>query len=1048
MKKIFSFLIVCLLSCMTMSVWAQGVPPGVLFSSADESAEYWYNISFNRYTAQKMYWLVDHNVSGALINQTLDAYGQKFQWKFVLVPGSTTKFYMVNKEYREYVAWMNPQGENFITDSYGKLVPPRLEDPITGECTVKNWNGDCRWYVDDSYVYYMDKNTKDYAAKFEFRKNSRGWGIIDTDITDTWNGQPKNALNDWSESKQIIAVWIHDDSGSIVNVERAGVPTITTSTNSISFGALKGFSSQSTFTVGGRLLEGNITVAVEGDNAFKATPTTLTLTGGTVTVTFSPTDVKAYAAQLRITSPGAEDKIVTLTGEVYQDSDLPKISDDPKDPKEYWYYIQFPRRAPMVMATSGSATNPMVTERNFKAGAEDPNQMWKICGDWNDGYYIVNKATKTELLYNTIDTTGVGGSKSIRDDFDSDRYFLPNSGQGSTFNFVRFGATGWQLYNRDANAFGHTKSDEQRYMNEWYSDIAGERIYHVHQWNKNDAGNEITFIPADKPSIIANPAVVGLLAPVGETKSITVNVIGLCTSGNITAALSGGDIGKFSLSTSTLPAEGGELTITFTSDREDIFYKTSLELSNGTIKTIVPVTGSYGGPMLSTSTQDIWHYIQFQRAADQGKVWQNNGSGNEISQSLCVAGNPKQQWKFTGTKDALVIQNRDGDLFFAYPKNDQGTTSGSAKTNAEEGDFIEVVYDLNGQGEWMFKLLIDGQDRTGVNDNNQSVVGTWYMNDVPGNSLNIIPVEAQTVVRPWITYTASSTNLAAQVGEKAIAKVTVTGTNLTGPITATISGGDGAADYWLSTSTLPAAGGELGITFRPMRAEGCKVSLTLSSTGVKTIVPFTVLGAPIFSTQGNDVWYYIQFERTAKDADKVWTSNGYDVTQEQKEDDFYMQQWKFVGDWKSEFVVENRDGGQIFYNKNENEDGTISAVGNATVEEKGDPIVLVQNGTKWELQLALNVGNVWGVLNDYGGADVGLWQLGDGGNYIKFIPVAGQYVSIKNPIVDTDDQLVAKKFYTVQGVEVRQPAATGLYIVKKIYASGKTKAVKELIVVK
>ena len=1075
MKKIFSFLVVCLLSSMAMGVWAQQDLPAK-FSSADGSNENWYNISFNRYYSQGKYWLVDHDISGALINRVLDENGRKFQWKFVLVDSvkQPNKFYMVNREYGEYVSYMNPRNQNFITDSYGMLVPPRLEDPITGECTVKNWDGACRWYVDDSDVYYMDAYTKDLPSVFEFRWSSgqSGWGIIDVNQTEVWpnTGEVKCALNDWSESKRIIAVWVANDAGSIVNIERAGVPVLTVSTENLPMSSLLNFPSQSTFTVGGRLLNGNISITKEGpdESAFTVSPTTLLQSagGGTVTVTFTPTALRDYEATIRISSPDAEDMLVKVTGEVFQQSDLPKISEGTNN---YWYYIQFTRPLGrgdnIVLAKNDDDSDPTVMERPWNTGAQDPKQMWKIGGDWTNGYYLVNKANGEELLYNTKNVISDPSSLSIISTVDRDRYILV-SDYGNTFNFERFRTTNnWQLYNRDITAVDVVDGVAQfvegrRYVNEW--DFIGNRVHH---WFKNDDGNEMLFIPADKPLIRPNPAFGAVIAQVGETNSTTINVIGLGTSGDINVSLDGTGKDAFMLSTTSLPPEGGEIVIFFTCNSETEFSSASLVLSSaGADDVIVPLTGSYGGPIFSTPTQDVWCYIQFQRAVAKGRVWQNNGLEKKISQTAMVAGDYKQQWKLEGTEDAFIIQNRADGGFFVFQKATSGTYAGTVTTaeraimTDKEDDAEPFAAVFNGS-EWWFKLLLEGQptNRIAVNDegNRQNEISVWSNPD-SGNPVRIIPVEKKDANKKGITYVATTTNLVTYNSGTATAKVNVSGNKLTGNITAALTGSD-ADKFTLSPSTLPAAGGELTITFSPTAAQQAySASLILSSADVKNVtLPFTGMKSPRTSVPWNTVWYYIQFERTANKTDvnvntNVWQWNGpeYEMSQAPKEDGFEAQHWKFVGDIKSEFIIENRMGGQIAFDKTEN-DATlqIEPTGNPLIRDEGDPMLLKQNGTKWELQLAKFTTFQHSYMNDARdlGIEIGRWIAGDGGNFVKFFVVnEDAETGIKGPSIDTDDKLVSVKYYNLQGIEITNPPAQGVYIVKKIYASGKIQAAKQL----
>ena len=1067
MKKIFSFLVVCLLSSMAMGVLAQTAPPGVLFS--DGTSEHWYNISFKRYTSQEKYWLVDHNISGALINRLLDENSPNFQWKFQLLPGSDNQFYMVNRQYGEYVASVDTRSGNFYIDTYGMTVPPEMVDDYG--------NPLARPVVDDSYVYYMDGDSKYSARVFQFQYSTAksGWGIIDADISDS-----HHALNDWAVYGKIIAVWDLDDDGSIVVVDPVGVAFLNTSTSAISTGALINNTTQTTFTVKGRALNGAITLALEGPDAAAFTLDNTTFAaatkGGTVTVSFSPTELRAYSATIRISTPGADDKLITLTGEVYQPSDLPTISDDAN---EHWYYIQFQRpltstaagRGDIVLAKNDDPADPTVMERPWKTGAPDPNQMWKICGSWTDGYYIVNKANHEELLYNTTnDPTAHDASLSINPNFDRDRYFLPETGFGNYFNLERYQTTKhWQLYNRDVSARNTDGSfiAGRRYANEW--DGIGNRVHH---WDKNDSGNELMFISADKPIIKPFPTYAYLKAKAGETKTATVKITGLATAGNINISVTGAGKDKFQVDPTSLPAEGGDITVTFTNDGETDFYAASMILSSaGATDLTVPLFGNSGDPVLCTPTQDVWGYLQFQRAASAGKVWQNNGFGKNITQTMMVPGDPHQQWKLIGSQDGLEIVNRAGGKVF-YPKNANGATPNvpnddnhRATVNETQSDLFSAIFNPDrtnnyggGPGLWVLKLLnVDNTPeawRIGVNDFSQNIVGLWGTDDWAGDGFDFIPVEAVEAHNPMIAADAPVTNLAAiQAGETENAKVTVTGAFLTGDIAATLTGDDA---YKVSPATLPAEGGELTVTFAPTKsAQGYNAKLTLSSAGVKDVtVSFTGVTPPIFSTAGNDIWYFIQFERTANRTDdrksNVWTSNGSgaDLAQAQKENDYFAQQWKLVGDWKSEFVIESRDGGQISFKNQTDSLGVTSPTGNALIADAGEPVLLKQNGAKWEMQLANFASQQYSFLNDPGanGLLVGLWQHGDGGNFVNFIPT--DQSGIKYPSIDTAGQLLSVKIYTLQGVEVRQPAATGVYILKKIYASGKTQVVKQLIVVK
>jgi hypothetical protein len=96
-------------------------------------------------------------------------------------------------------------------------------------------------------------------------------------------------------------------------------PVLTVSPASLPFGEvmLTTAPAGKTITVSGSELTANITYTIEGDaSAFAVEETSWTAAaGGTLTVTFTPAAIQTYTATLKISSAGAADKTVNLTGE-------------------------------------------------------------------------------------------------------------------------------------------------------------------------------------------------------------------------------------------------------------------------------------------------------------------------------------------------------------------------------------------------------------------------------------------------------------------------------------------------------------------------------------------------------------------------------------------------------------------------------------------------------------------------------------------------------------------------------------------------------------
>ena len=96
-----------------------------------------------------------------------------------------------------------------------------------------------------------------------------------------------------------------------------GSPTITASPTSLSFSTTPGTAVTKTFTVNGSDLTGNVSLAVSG-TGFSINKTSIpkndALNGTTVTVTYNPTAGGNHTGTVTLTSPGASNVTVNLTG--------------------------------------------------------------------------------------------------------------------------------------------------------------------------------------------------------------------------------------------------------------------------------------------------------------------------------------------------------------------------------------------------------------------------------------------------------------------------------------------------------------------------------------------------------------------------------------------------------------------------------------------------------------------------------------------------------------------------------------------------------------
>lgn len=105
----------------------------------------------------------------------------------------------------------------------------------------------------------------------------------------------------------------------ILETAESNTPTLVASESALDFGSVENNTSKNlTFKLSGSKLTADATLSVAGDY-FTVTPTTIAQTDGTipetdVTVSYNPTVVGSHTATLTISSTGAEDKTITLTG--------------------------------------------------------------------------------------------------------------------------------------------------------------------------------------------------------------------------------------------------------------------------------------------------------------------------------------------------------------------------------------------------------------------------------------------------------------------------------------------------------------------------------------------------------------------------------------------------------------------------------------------------------------------------------------------------------------------------------------------------------------
>ena len=729
MKKLFTLSFLFLLMALS-TIAQQLVEP--TFSSADQSSETWYYIRFKRQAANNLVWTTDFPVTSA-IKQLAKAGTPEDrmlqQWKLV---GNKDAFYIQNRTLGFKVKYASSgekdvnksiHGNNYVVDDEGGDGATALK--LAPSSDAATWTGALGWTI---------INTSISATAY---MNDRGAGGSAPD-------NPNLSGYAWRD----VCNYGYADAGFLMEFVDASTQTIVIVTDSLAQEARVGYSGKATYTgIDNFNIDGNITAAITGADAaafgFAGDDNIVENGTGSLEITFAPTEARIYNATLTLNGGTAPSVTVRLTGEGYEALNLPQFSEGTN---EYWYYIQFHRRAAANTVWSLSDTTLMIVQDTLRPGIVRDDQQWKIVGNWTDGYAFVNKETGKEIIYNA--TASDDGTKP------ANRY-LQAEGEGDVFSFVRYKQGGvltedWQLFNLIA-------STANKYVND-------EGAKYLCNWSANSEGDRLLFIPADQPDIIAPSTPLAFEARPGTDSLRSLSIVGLGLSADITAVISGADASAFSLEAATVSAGGGTFRITF-SPVEAKQHIATLTLTSGSVTKTVSLTGdaNLGLPLFSTETVENWYYIQFVRqdrstaATPSNRVWTKTPvtvateSGEVTVQQIfskqLEEGNTAQQWKIVGDEEeGYRIISREGGEFLLSGASDPVALRIVLETFGDKFLFTSRNTATTGvySGKWKLQIVekFDGEDRNILNDfgggANDNPIGLYTIDD-DGAYIKFIP---------------------------------------------------------------------------------------------------------------------------------------------------------------------------------------------------------------------------------------------------------------------------------------------------------------------
>jgi hypothetical protein len=934
MKQMFSFLTVFLLTFLTWGNLSAADLPTI--SPADGSADVWYHIrvevrghvGLNPASASGKGYYCDKGRGELLENvaDTIDGADNNIpgtRWK-VVATSSSTEYQLISGLGNTIAFGAGEKSDQFYTTTLGSQV-----------FTIKNPNGDFLGLTLVGTGGIDKSNSGLYFGKYGPDATGGAITFQSTEpLTGTYLFQPGD-------------------------LDLGDVPVGSTKTK--------------TLTVAGANLSGNLTYTLTGEGFSKANEVSAT-GGGSVEITFAPTEKKAYTATITVTYGELPPVTATLTGNA--DFEFPlEISEGDT---EYWYYIRFEQQTESNKVFQANSKGTPLTQ-NLILGNEN-KQLWKIVGDWGE-YHLVNKDGNFDLVYNTA----------------NNRYEATDAEYGDEFGFERFKDTeDWQLGNMTSGYFENgIASETRRYVNDL--DAEGDSITN---YVVNDDGNRLIFIPSTASALVIGLESIDFgnvpAGVAGANVKKTLPVGGLGVTGSISAVIEGPGSAAFALTSATLPAAGGEFEITFTPQAVDNYKAQLIVSAEGFVNDTVQLTAIGSAfPFQVSTTTDYWYYIQFSRRSTLALT--SAGLGETVTQTPWQSdqeANEDQMWKITGTWDNYKFVSKKGGELKTKP---------STEPDADPDDFDDYTLEASGDGhialgtndgEWYFQNI--QAKEAGyvkyINDRDGATV-CLYGNFDNGAPLNFIPVSG--IVTNPVSPLAYGDVTIGMLGEKTL---TVTGKGTTAPITYVLAGA-GASVFSISNTTaavaadadLPAAGGTLKVSFLPEEAGDYIATLTLSTTGAPDAI-IVLTGRCIslpedfpvkISDDESTSWYTVYFTRryTSANSWKVWTAGLTGETIKQtthtgREDEGLTteeQLWKFVAaPSKTGYLA-------VAYSGLAAKKGSLYTVAD---EEEATPLVFVKNSDgNW----VLKSNDTTNALNDNAGTQIGEYSINDGGNPLGFI---------------------------------------------------------------
>lgn len=288
------------------------------------------------YNAEETYYPIENGILYAIYKLGTDGYtlinnvtNLESGKRYLIVSGTSGDVNVMVSRGSSTTA--NNQGATIETVSSNQII---LNSESTATPFILGTNTNNDWTFSDGTYYLTATNTtnNNYLRTTTSLDNYSGFSIVfNSDIAViTCTGKTSRNIMKYNSSSDLFScytsgqndIYLYKENTSTYNSNPDCTPDIIIDPTSLELSvgevAVNSSSSVQTLTISGINLTDDIsyTKGTETDaNAFDITETSWdAATGGVLSITFNPTEVKTYTATLTISSSGAADKIITLTG--------------------------------------------------------------------------------------------------------------------------------------------------------------------------------------------------------------------------------------------------------------------------------------------------------------------------------------------------------------------------------------------------------------------------------------------------------------------------------------------------------------------------------------------------------------------------------------------------------------------------------------------------------------------------------------------------------------------------------------------------------------